>query len=95
LLENIGLPEEVRTRALLPLLRGAVESLERATPTEALTGPIARGDDVTVARHTAALKAQAPQLWPIYRELGQVALSLTRNLPQHRAQALAALLDDC
>ncbi len=95
LLEHLGLPDEVQARALLPLLRGAVESLERAAPAEALTGPIARGDDVTVERHIAALEAQAPQLLPIYRELGRVALSLARTIPEHRKQALTALLDDC
>jgi predicted short-subunit dehydrogenase-like oxidoreductase (DUF2520 family) len=95
LLENAGVPDEVQAHALLPLLRGAVEGLERATPSEALTGPIARGDDVTVARHIAALEAQAPQLLPIYRALGRVALALARNIPERRAQALAALLDDC
>lgn len=92
LFKQAGLPEEVQARALLPLLRGAVESLERAAPAEALTGPIARGDDVTVARHIAALEAQAPQFLPIYCELGRVALSLARTIPEHRAQALAALL---
>ncbi|ABU59755.1 Rossmann-like and DUF2520 domain-containing protein [Roseiflexus castenholzii] len=95
LLENAGVPDEVQARALLPLLRGAVESLERATPSEALTGPIARGDDATVARHIAALEAQMPQLLPIYRELGRVALSLARAIPEHRKQALTALLNDC
>ncbi|MCS6839405.1 MAG: DUF2520 domain-containing protein [Roseiflexus sp.] len=94
LLKRAGVPEEVQTRALLPLLRGAVESLERAAPAEALTGPIARGDDVTVARHIAALEAHAPQVLPIYRELGRTALSLARTIPEHRAQALSALLDD-
>lgn len=94
LLRCAGVSDEVQARALLPLLRGAVESLERAAPAEALTGPIARGDDVTVARHIAALEAQAPQLLPVYRELGRMALSLARSIPDHCAQSLAALLGD-
>ncbi|MGH3486968.1 MAG: pantoate--beta-alanine ligase [Actinopolymorphaceae bacterium] len=32
----------------------------------ALTGPIARGDEATVARHVAALQAYAPDLRPLY-----------------------------
>ncbi|MGQ9548190.1 MAG: Rossmann-like and DUF2520 domain-containing protein [Roseiflexus sp.] len=92
LLENIGLSEEVRARALLPLLRGAVESLEHAPPGAALTGPIVRGDDGTVARHIAALATHMPSLLPLYRELGRVALSLVHHIPDHRAQALARLL---
>lgn len=93
LLERAGLPENVSKRALLPLLRGAVESLERASPEEALTGPIARGDGMTVARHTAALTLQAPSFLPLYRELGRVTLALARDLPDDRAQALAKTLD--
>lgn len=95
LLKCASVPDEVQARALLPLLRGAVESLERAAPAEALTGPIARGDDVTVARHIAALEAQAPQWLPVYREMGRVALSLASTVPEHRRQALATLLDSC
>ncbi|MCS6940546.1 MAG: DUF2520 domain-containing protein [Roseiflexaceae bacterium] len=94
LLKCAGVSDEVQAHALLPLLRGAVESLECAAPAEALTGPIARGDDVTVARHIAALKAQAPQLLPIYRELGRAALSLALSIPEHRRQALATLLSE-
>jgi predicted short-subunit dehydrogenase-like oxidoreductase (DUF2520 family) len=60
----------------------------------ALTGPIARGDDGTVARHIAALTTHMPSLLPLYRELGRVALSLAHDIPAQRAQALAALLDD-
>ncbi len=92
LLERIGLPEEVRMHALLPLLRGAVESLEHAPPDVALTGPIARGDDGTVARHIAALATHMPALLPIYRELGRVALSLVHDIPEPQAQALSRLL---
>lgn len=93
LLECADLPEDVCAKALFPLLRGAVESLEHAPPEAVLTGPIARGDDGTVTRHIEALSARAPSLTPLYRELGRVALTLARNLPDQRVQALAAALD--
>lgn len=35
----------------------------------ALTGPIARGDEATVARHLDAIARAAPELEPLYREL--------------------------
>lgn len=35
----------------------------------ALTGPIARGDEATVARHLDAITRAAPELEPLYREL--------------------------
>ncbi|NWG21571.1 MAG: DUF2520 domain-containing protein [Chloroflexi bacterium] len=95
LLEIAGLPEDVQTRALLPLVRGAIASLESAAPAEALTGPLARGDVATVARHLAALARRAPELLPLYCGLGRAALELARvqGLPDDSATALARLLE--
>jgi predicted short-subunit dehydrogenase-like oxidoreductase (DUF2520 family) len=58
-----------RPRELLaPLvLRTAANWAERGP--DALTGPIARGDAETVARHTAALGELAPELLPLYEAL--------------------------
>ena len=36
---------------------------------DALTGPIARGDEETVARHLAAISEKAPELRPLYEAL--------------------------
>lgn len=58
------------TRALLPLLKGTVNNLERVGLPRCLTGPIARGDLGTVTRHLDALEESFPQLVPAYRELG-------------------------
>jgi len=53
---------------LAPLvLRTAANWSERGA--EALTGPIARGDEATVARHLAALAESAPELVPMYEAL--------------------------
>jgi predicted short-subunit dehydrogenase-like oxidoreductase (DUF2520 family) len=41
--------------ALLPLVRGTVENVDELGPAAALTGPVARGDDETIARHIDAL----------------------------------------
>ncbi len=38
---------------------------------EALTGPIARGDEATVARHLAELEERAPELIPLYTALAE------------------------
>jgi predicted short-subunit dehydrogenase-like oxidoreductase (DUF2520 family) len=50
---NTGVPFE----AFLPLVRGAVENVSELGPADALTGPVARGDHETVARHLDALPA--------------------------------------
>ena len=48
---GIGVPFE----AYLDLARGALDSTARVGPTEALTGPAARGDRATLDAHVAAL----------------------------------------
>jgi predicted short-subunit dehydrogenase-like oxidoreductase (DUF2520 family) len=55
---------------LAPLvLRTAANWAERGP--EALTGPIARGDEETVARHLDAIAATDPALEPLYRALAE------------------------
>jgi predicted short-subunit dehydrogenase-like oxidoreductase (DUF2520 family) len=51
LARTAGVPFE----AFLPLVRGTVENVSELGPAVALTGPVARGDRETVARHVDAL----------------------------------------
>lgn len=63
---------------LSPLvLRTAANWSERGA--EALTGPIARGDDATVARHVEALRETAPDLVGLYEALAERTRSLARE----------------
>src|SRR5690349_24604480 len=57
-------------RALLaPLVRAAVENWAARGAAGALTGPIARGDEATVARQRAAVAERAPDLVPLFDAL--------------------------
>lgn len=47
---------------LVPLVRATVENWAALGAREALTGPVARGDDGTVARQRAAVAQRAPEL---------------------------------
>jgi hypothetical protein len=44
----------------VPLVRAAVDNWARLGAGDALTGPIARGDETTVERHREAIAARAP-----------------------------------
>jgi predicted short-subunit dehydrogenase-like oxidoreductase (DUF2520 family) len=48
---HAGVPFE----AFLPLIRTSVENVDELGPAAALTGPVARGDHETIARHVDAL----------------------------------------
>lgn len=54
-LGGAGLDEEEARAALQPLVTTAVSAAFARGPSEALTGPVARGDAGTLARHRAAL----------------------------------------
>ncbi|MEX2100643.1 MAG: DUF2520 domain-containing protein [Acidimicrobiia bacterium] len=70
LAEAAGVPPA----ALLPLVRSTLENVDSLGPADALTGPIARGDVDTVARHLDALPADERA---VYRALALEALRLT------------------
>ena len=73
-LKGIGWSEDQATRALLPLVEGAVANIRRRGAVRALTGPIRRGDAETVTRHLAAV--DRPDL---YRMLALVALEIAQE----------------
>ena len=56
----------------------AVSNLESGRPHDVLTGPIARGDVVSVRGHLAALADDAPAL-AVYVTLSRAALTLARE----------------
>jgi predicted short-subunit dehydrogenase-like oxidoreductase (DUF2520 family) len=67
---RLGVDRQTALQGLLPLLRGTVNNIESLGLPAALTGPIARGDVATVRRHLEALQEAAPELIPLYAELG-------------------------
>lgn len=72
-LEAIGWSEAEATRALMPLIEGAIDNIRRKGVVKALTGPIRRGDGQTVRRHVEAV--ERPDL---YRMLASIALEIAR-----------------
>lgn len=76
MMAGIGVDAETARRMLLPLIRGSFENLERVSPARALTGPIARGDDQTVAAHLAALEKKFPDYISAYRQLAGLNVDL-------------------
>ena len=60
-----GAPREL----LVPLVRATVENWAAHGPERALTGPIARGDEQTVARQREAVAERAPDLLDLFDAL--------------------------
>jgi predicted short-subunit dehydrogenase-like oxidoreductase (DUF2520 family) len=81
--DTAGVPAE----ALLPLVRASVDNVDALGDAGALTGPVARGDVDTVARHLDALPDDER---PAYRALAAQALHLSGR----DDATLRALLED-
>jgi predicted short-subunit dehydrogenase-like oxidoreductase (DUF2520 family) len=82
LLRDAGVAADAADGAVRALLRGAVANLDDralgpADVAAVLTGPVARGDAGSVARHVAALAAD-PVTADAYRALSRAAIALLR-----------------
>lgn len=73
--ERLGATVGLEREQLVPLVRATVENWARLGPERALTGPVARGDEATVAAQRAAVAA-APELLDLFDAL----VSATREL---------------
>lgn len=78
---------------LAPLVKGAVDSWARHGATVALTGPIVRGDDVTVERQRQAIASRAPELLPMWDVLAERTRVLAAASRAAREAAVPATLD--
>jgi predicted short-subunit dehydrogenase-like oxidoreductase (DUF2520 family) len=76
LLDRAGIPDGRELLAPL-VLRSAANWSDRGAA--ALTGPIARGDEATVARHLEALAAADPELLALYRALAERTAALAER----------------
>jgi len=76
LLRHAGLTDAEAWEALRPLVEGTLANLARQQPSDALTGPVMRGDTETIVRHLASLTIDDQSL---YRLLGRAALELARK----------------
>lgn len=91
LAREAGIPAEAAERLYLPLLEGTLRNLEMRGVTEALTGPIIRGDAGTVKAHLDVLDEETRKLYAV---MGLEALEVARRggLPEPRAAAIEEVL---
>lgn len=74
LAETAGADREL----FVPLVRATVENWAALGPRDALTGPVARGDDATVARQREVLAQRTPELLELFDALVAATRDLAR-----------------
>ncbi|HEY2005157.1 MAG TPA: DUF2520 domain-containing protein, partial [Solirubrobacteraceae bacterium] len=67
--EAIGAGTGLDRELLAPLVRATVENWAALGPRDALTGPVARGDEVTVRAQRAAVTERSPELVALFDQL--------------------------
>ena len=93
--KKLGIAEADALAALLPLLRGTVDNVERLGAAGGLGSAVARGDVGTLRRHLDALAKSAPDSLELYRilSLRTIPLALAKGtLTPGAAKEIAALL---
>ncbi len=75
---STDIPQRTLLDALLPLMNSSLHNLKELSPSEGLTGPIARGDVQTVQKHIKLLEKEE-ELLNVYKKLGLLTLELIGN----------------
>ena len=94
LLKQANLSEENAYEVLEPLIKGTLNNIKQRGCINALTGPVARGDDEIVSRHLSDIDEKLPQFSDLYRLLGRYTLDLAEKrgeIGPDAQQKLAAL----
>lgn len=79
--ERIAASAGVTRQMLAPLVRATVENWAALGPEAALTGPVARGDEPTVARQREAVVERTPELTPLFDALTSATRDLVETSP--------------
>lgn len=71
-----GIPQDEALKLVEPLVRGTVDNVFRLGTTNALTGPIARGDIATAARQYRAVKQWNEDIGLLYKQFGKLTTDI-------------------
>lgn len=77
--ESIGISNENARKAYLPLIYGTLRNIEQKGLIQALTGPIARGDEGTIKKHIVSINKTQPQYLSLYSILGLIATDIAQK----------------
>jgi predicted short-subunit dehydrogenase-like oxidoreductase (DUF2520 family) len=91
MLTELGYTREQALQLAEPLVRQNVDNLFALDCGQALSGPIARGDAGTVAKHVAAITATNQEWLDLYRRLGSLTIELASRAQRINAEQVTKL----
>lgn len=93
--DQFGINRAEALKAIIPIIRGGVDTLEAVGIPSAMAGPYVRGDLGTIRKHLEALKNQTPNLLPAYCHMALIGLPLALErgrVTDEQAAAIKELL---
>jgi predicted short-subunit dehydrogenase-like oxidoreductase (DUF2520 family) len=93
--QSWGATEEEAVRALLPLAKGTLSSIESAGITRGMPGPVSRGDVGSIEKHVTALSTMPPDVMEFYRVVCDrtIDLGIRRGaVDEEKARRLRSIL---
>ncbi|WP_291321513.1 DUF2520 domain-containing protein [Desulfonatronospira sp.] len=91
--EYAGINRQDSLKALLPLIQGTLNNIEKIGIPAALTGPIARGDVQTVEDHLVSISRENPDLLGLYCELSKYTVELALEKGTLKKDSALKILD--
>ena len=96
LFESAGIDKQDSLKALMPLIKGTVNNIERIGIPSALTGPVSRGDKGVVEGHLESISKERPGMVNLYTELGRHTVKIAlqkKTITQNVAREIISLFD--
>jgi len=93
---SIGISQEVSLKAVWPLVEGTLKNIKQKGTSQALTGPIARGDLGTIEKHLSSIKSKFPEALILYEKLGNYTVDVALekgSIDKKQADKIKKLLD--
>jgi predicted short-subunit dehydrogenase-like oxidoreductase (DUF2520 family) len=90
-LASAGVPDAAMARMLGGLLRTVADNVATLGPEAALSGPVRRGDVVTIERHLASLREVGAEARALYAALVSAQLPIARSIGEATSAQLAAI----
>ena len=93
--EEMGFSAEEAIRALYPLANATLDNVSRYGMAVAATGPVIRGDAVTLRSHLESLFLRMPELLPVYSSLARASfpLAVKHGVGPDQLTAMEELVD--
>ncbi|MFH1230321.1 MAG: Rossmann-like and DUF2520 domain-containing protein [Planctomycetota bacterium] len=90
-LKRCGFKHKDIFRAIQPLIDSTIKNIKTIGIPSALTGPIARGDILTIKKHLKSIKKELPLYLPLYCELGKHTIKIAEAKKKILPSQLALL----